>query len=202
MQHKNISERLKILRKELDLSQTNFGRKIGKNYHSVMRWELGKVLPPYNVIEHICETFGINEAWLTEGKGNMTKTSHKSEVADGGNAEYTTSPESIPIYKDINSEPSGFLTIPGTNGCSYAVYAPANPSPPVAEMDILIIKKSGKQLKDGLYLITDSYGDTYVRIYNAGSDLWVSKISGFPDTRNENLTVHGEIHRIIRDIRF
>jgi len=202
MQHKNVSERLKILRKELNLSQTDFGRKIGKNYHSVMRWELGKVLPPHNVIEHICETFGINKAWLTEGKGNMTASPCKSEAADSGNAEYTASAESVPLYKDLDSEPSGSLSIPGTDGCSYAVYAPANPAPPVAEMDILIIKKCGKQLKDGLYLITDSYGDTYVRIYNSRSDLWVSKLSGFPDTENKSTTVHGEIFKIIRDIRF
>ncbi|MGD9809368.1 MAG: helix-turn-helix domain-containing protein [Deferribacterales bacterium] len=201
MQYNNISERLKKLRKELNLSQTDFGRKIGKNYHSVMRWELGKVLPPSNVIEHICGTFGINTVWLTDGIGDMFTHAKASEAADKA-AEYSTAQAFIPLYKDIKGEPLGTFMLPGAEDCVYAVYAPANSAPPIAEGDILLIAKCGKQPKDGIYLITDSYGDTYGRIYNPESDMWISKLSGFPDIENENVTVHGEILKIIRDIRF
>lgn len=66
-----IQERVKSLRKHLDLTQTEFGKKIGVSRDVISNLEYGRVAPTDLIINMICAKFGVNEDWLRTGEGEM-----------------------------------------------------------------------------------------------------------------------------------
>ena len=66
-----MKERLRVARKALGLSQAEFAEKLGLTQPAVGFLEQGKTPITEKHIKPICAIFGINELWLTEGKGEM-----------------------------------------------------------------------------------------------------------------------------------
>ena len=66
-----MKERIKAIRKELNLTQTIFAEKIGSSQNVVANYEIGRRNPSASVINNICKTFGVNEEWLRTGEGEM-----------------------------------------------------------------------------------------------------------------------------------
>lgn len=66
-----VNTRIKELRNVLNLSQTDFGRKIGLAPSSLSDIENNKCSVNKRNIVAICSAFNVSEEWLTEGKGNM-----------------------------------------------------------------------------------------------------------------------------------
>lgn len=66
-----IGERIKILRKELKLSQPAFGEKIGVKRDVIANLELERVPAKELILKMICRTFNVNPLWLEDGKGEM-----------------------------------------------------------------------------------------------------------------------------------
>lgn len=66
-----INERLKLLRKELGLTQIEFGEKIGLKKSAASQVEKDGYSINPRLLQLICSTFNISEKWLTEGKGDM-----------------------------------------------------------------------------------------------------------------------------------
>ena len=67
----SINERILFLRKHLDLSQQEFGERIGLKYGAIgkMEREGGTVIDQN--IKMICAAYHINEEWLRDGTGEM-----------------------------------------------------------------------------------------------------------------------------------
>lgn len=66
-----MKNRIRQLRKELGLNQTDFGNKIGVKQGSVAAYESGARIPLDTVITSICREFNVNEEWLRTGEGEM-----------------------------------------------------------------------------------------------------------------------------------
>lgn len=66
-----MHERMRALRKELGLNQTEFGRKIGVSRSVIANIELDRVKPKALLIGHICDIFQVNRRWLAHGGGPM-----------------------------------------------------------------------------------------------------------------------------------
>lgn len=66
-----MKDRLKEIRKELNLTQAVFAEKIGSSQNVVANYEIGRRNPSASVINNICKTFGVNEDWLRTGEGEM-----------------------------------------------------------------------------------------------------------------------------------
>lgn len=66
-----MNDRIKALRKELRLSQAEFGEKIGVSRSVIANIELNRVAPKELLINHICDIFNVNPEWLTDGKDDM-----------------------------------------------------------------------------------------------------------------------------------
>lgn len=66
-----MNERLKKLRKTLDLTQQAFADRIGIARGNVGAYEVGKNAPSDAVISLICREFNVNEHWLRDGTGEM-----------------------------------------------------------------------------------------------------------------------------------
>ncbi|WP_270525784.1 helix-turn-helix domain-containing protein [Longibaculum muris] len=66
-----IGERIKLLRKELKLSQEAFGNKLGVVKSSISDLEKDKRKPTEQMAKSICRTFNVDYLWLMEGIGEM-----------------------------------------------------------------------------------------------------------------------------------
>ena len=66
-----MNSRLKLLRKELNMSQDLFGSKLGVTGAGISKIESGQRNLTEQMILLICKEFGVNEDWLRNGTGEM-----------------------------------------------------------------------------------------------------------------------------------
>lgn len=66
-----MKERLKQLRKTLDITQQEFANRIGIKRNSYANYETGRNTPIDAIILSICREFNVNEEWLRTGEGEM-----------------------------------------------------------------------------------------------------------------------------------
>lgn len=66
-----MNERLKILRKELRLSQDEFGKRLGVSNTAISKLENGERSLTEQMILSICRVFRVNYFWLKQGMGDM-----------------------------------------------------------------------------------------------------------------------------------
>ncbi len=67
----SMNSRLKLLRKELNMSQDLFGSKLGVTGAGISKIESGQRNLTEQMILLICKEFGVNEDWLRNGTGEM-----------------------------------------------------------------------------------------------------------------------------------
>lgn len=76
-----MNERVLAIRKYFNLTQEEFGVRIGglsRNY--VWMIEKGDRIPSDRTINDICREFNVNEEWLRNGTGEMFKPRSKNQV--------------------------------------------------------------------------------------------------------------------------
>ncbi len=66
-----MKDRIRQLRKELGLNQTEFGERIGVKQTTIAGYETGAKNPMESVVVSICREFNVNEKWLRNGTGEM-----------------------------------------------------------------------------------------------------------------------------------
>lgn len=71
METKEIGKRIKEVRKQNNLTQTQFGDQIGVKGNTITGYENGTRCPSDAVIKSICLVFGTERTWLCTGKGEM-----------------------------------------------------------------------------------------------------------------------------------
>lgn len=75
-----MNERIKQLRKVLDLSQEQFGAKLGITGASVSRIEAGINNPSESTILLICSTYHVLYRWITTGEGQMFEDDKEARI--------------------------------------------------------------------------------------------------------------------------
>lgn len=77
-----MNERLKKLRKALDLTQQEFADRIGIKRNSFANYETGRNTPIDAIIISICREFNVSEDWLRDGIGDMfLPTDRNADIA-------------------------------------------------------------------------------------------------------------------------
>lgn len=160
-----MKERLKLLRKSLGLTQTEFAKKLGMTMQGIQKWEYGTVEIKTSSIMLICSTFNVNPDWLLNGTGEMfsDNANNKQEQSDI---------ISIPYYPEVSAAAgSGALVYDentvkhlqissaiinistGDNVC--LINATGNSMQPVIDdRDLLLVDLSQKLITDeGIYVI-------------------------------------------------
>ena len=66
-----MNNRIKELRKTLNLNQDAFGEKLGVTNTAISKWEKGERAIPESAIMLIVSKFGCSETWLRTGAGEM-----------------------------------------------------------------------------------------------------------------------------------
>lgn len=66
-----MNERIRKLRKHLDLTQQEFADRLRVKRGAIANYEIGRNEPTDSVISLICREFNVNEEWLRHGTGEM-----------------------------------------------------------------------------------------------------------------------------------
>lgn len=66
-----MKDRIKKLRKSLDMTQQEFAERIGVKRNTIGQYEIGRNEPIDTVINLICREFNVREEWLRTGEGEM-----------------------------------------------------------------------------------------------------------------------------------
>ena len=74
-----MNERIKELRKYLNMNQTKFGSRIGVKQTTIAGYENGLRTPSDLAVSSICKEFGVNELWLRTGEGDMMRAMSREE---------------------------------------------------------------------------------------------------------------------------
>jgi len=91
-----LAQRIKILRKELGLNQTEFAQKIGITQTSLSQIEGEKNGISYDVYKSIISEFKVDPMWLMDGLGNMFSSSIGYAQDDKKNA--------LPLVVQVGSD--------------------------------------------------------------------------------------------------
>lgn len=77
-----MRNRIKQIRADRNLSQSEFGARFKVSGAAVSRWESGERAIPDLVIQSICREFNVNERWLRTGAGDPSDgRSREDEMA-------------------------------------------------------------------------------------------------------------------------
>lgn len=74
-----MNERIKKVRKSLDLTQREFAERIGMKQNSIALIESGRNTSDQTIFA-ICREFGVNEEWLRYGTGEMFEKEASDEL--------------------------------------------------------------------------------------------------------------------------
>ncbi len=66
-----MKDRIRKLRKNLDLTQQEFADRLGTKRNTIANYEIGRNEPSNSVFTLICREFNVNPEWLRNGEGDM-----------------------------------------------------------------------------------------------------------------------------------
>lgn len=98
-----MKNRIRQIRKDLNMNQTEFGDAIGATLAAYSKYETGKVLPDKATRMLICEKFHVNQTWLEAGEGEPYKVSANYAVLRALDA--------MPALRDVFEELLPKLTV-------------------------------------------------------------------------------------------
>ena len=77
-----MTDRIKFVRKTFNLTQSEFGERIGVKGNTVTGYETGIRTPSEAILLAICREFNVNETWLRTGNGDpFLKKTRDEELA-------------------------------------------------------------------------------------------------------------------------
>lgn len=88
-----IGERVKELRRQVNLTQQAFADRLNLKRNTVGSYEVNVVEPSDRTISDICREFNVNETWLRTGEGEMFNQITQSEKLAAFLADITANEE-------------------------------------------------------------------------------------------------------------
>lgn len=100
-----ISERFRTIRTKENLTQEQFGKKLGVSRSVIKNIEYGKVELKESLLKLVCNEFSINELWLRNGTGDMYIDEGLTKaLASAMNDDDPTLKQLIELYTSLNDE--------------------------------------------------------------------------------------------------
>lgn len=108
-----MNERIKTIRKSANLTQTEFGKKIGATRAMIASYEGGAVVPADTVLKLISKEFGISYAWLKTGEGDMEDPAPEVAAIKRLTDTYLSLPDRLKMLVDalVEMDPKWFETL-------------------------------------------------------------------------------------------
>lgn len=178
----SISDNIKRLREDADMSQDQLGQRLGKTRSAISQYEAGKIIPRMGVIEDIAAVFNVPKSEiLGENVTNLSSSDFielpvMGEITAGTPIDITEIIDNHPCPKQIaDKHPnSSWLRVEGDsynrsipNGCyaliDFDMKEPNEHSPfAVCVNGHSATIKRVKRLANGYELIPNSYDPTYL----------------------------------------
>ena len=106
-----LGERIKKLRKTLDLTQEEFAYHIGVKRNTIATYEINRSTPIDAVIFLICREFNVNEDWLFTGTGEMFAPKSSEAMEALARERELTESDRILIEKFLSLKPESRLAV-------------------------------------------------------------------------------------------
>lgn len=100
-----MNERIKLLRRFLNLTQQEFADRIGVKRNTIANYETGRNDPIDSVVSLICREFGVNETWLRTGEGDMMDPQADNALENLAREKGLSQAEVVLIEKFLNLKP-------------------------------------------------------------------------------------------------
>lgn len=76
----SVNERVKIIRKRMGLTMEAFGKRVGVTRSAISNIENGNRGVTKQMVNSMCREFGVREAWLLTGEGQMFDDTNSHEL--------------------------------------------------------------------------------------------------------------------------
>lgn len=106
-----IGERIKKVRRSLELTQQEFADRIGSKRNTIATYEMGRTEPSAAVISLICTKFNVSETWLRTGKGEMNNAKSSAAMEALARERGLTHSDFVLIEKFLNMKPQSRLAV-------------------------------------------------------------------------------------------
>lgn len=106
-----LGERIKKVRKSLDLTQQEFADRIGSKRNTIATYEMGRTAPSAAVISLVCAKFNISEDWLRNGTGEMHNPKTSAAMEALARERGLSHSDYILIEKFLNMKPESRLAV-------------------------------------------------------------------------------------------
>lgn len=100
-----MNERIKQIRRELGLTQTEFAERIGLKQNSIALIESGKRNISDQAVLSICREYGVNEKWLRTGDGDKMTPDANDELEALAKKYDLSEADQVLIEKYVNLKP-------------------------------------------------------------------------------------------------
>lgn len=100
-----MNERIRKLRKQLNLTMEKFGQKLGVKKNTVSQWESGANSLTDQMFKSICREFNVNEEWLRNGTGEMLKPAPSDELDMLAYRYHLSEADYVMVEKFVNLRP-------------------------------------------------------------------------------------------------
>lgn len=148
-----MNERIKKLRRHLDLTQQEFADRIGVKRNTIANYEIGRNVPIDSVLALIVREFHVSEAWLRSGEGEMFAPAPTSALDALAQEQKLTHGEYILIEKLLHLKPEvrqGILdyimeVAAAVNADDVPANAPAAPGMSAAELHAELDRQLGME---------------------------------------------------------
>lgn len=78
-----MKDRIRAVRKHYGLTQAGFADALGVSLSTTQKWDIGDNVPGSTAVKLICDRFGVSEAWLRTGEGEMLRpVSREQELSE------------------------------------------------------------------------------------------------------------------------
>lgn len=176
-----IGERLKLIRKELDLTQMQLAQRLGIGKAALSMIETGKSGLSTRNRNILVQDLNVNPDWIDEGKGNLFNA-EPNLTAYMHRTDNSLPLQSVPLYSiegtaglvplfadQKSSKPLDFIHIPNMPKCDGAIYIVGDSMYPLLKSGDIVLYKQLSSIDDvfwgDMYLLSiDLDGEEYVTV--------------------------------------
>ncbi|MEG2614721.1 MAG: XRE family transcriptional regulator [Alistipes sp.] len=176
-----MGERLKLIRKELDLTQMQLAQRLGIGKAALSMIETGKSGLSARNRNILVQDLNVNPDWIDEGKGNLFNA-EPNLTAYMHRTDNSLPLQSVPLYSiegtaglvplfadQKSSKPLDFIHIPNMPKCDGAIYIVGDSMYPLLKSGDIVLYKQLSSIDDvfwgDMYLLSiDLDGEEYVTV--------------------------------------
>ena len=171
-----MENRLKLIRKELKLTQETLGKKLGITKNALSMIETGKQVLSERNKNILVQDLNVNPDWIETGKGKMFNAPPDMKLS-AGQMPFQSIPlysiektaGLVPLFRDgSNFEPIDHIYIPNMPKCDGAIYVAGEGMYPMLKSGDIVLYRQLRNMNDILW------GEMYLLSFNVDGEEYIT----------------------------